>query len=94
MPDPLTHDKLEEAHYFLHSLLFTIHHPDEFRWNLNAFLQTCRSILYLAHSEPGKRDGFKVRYESADAELEKVPVIKCDRLSKLRRTRADAQPVE
>lgn len=75
-PVPGTHDKLEEAHYFLHGLLFAIHHPDEFRWNLNAFLQACRSVLYLSKSELKKRDGFADWWGSANDRLNKSPVVK------------------
>lgn len=75
-PAPATHDKLEEAHYFLHGMLFTIHHPDEFRWNLNAFLQACRSILYLAKADLRKLDGFGDWWSSASSELDQNPVVK------------------
>ena len=70
------HDKLEEAHYFLHGMLFTIHHPDEFRWNLNAFLQACRSVLYLAKSDLGGRDGFDDWWKAANAELDRYAAVK------------------
>jgi hypothetical protein len=75
-PVGATHDKLEEAHYFLHGMLFTIHHPDEFRWNLNAFLQACRSVLYLAKADLRRRDGFAEWWTSANAELDRNAVVR------------------
>jgi hypothetical protein len=75
-PARATHDKLEEAHYFLHGILFTIHHPDEFRWNLNAFLQACRSVLYLAKSDLRGRPKFTDWWTSANAKLDQSPVVK------------------
>lgn len=75
-PVPATHDKLEEAHYFLHGMLFTIHHPDEFRWNLNAFLQACRSVLYLVKADLRRREGFAEWWESANVELNGNPVVR------------------
>ena len=74
-PATATHDKLEEAHYFLHAMLLTIHHPDEFRWNLNAFLQACRSVLYLAKSEFGRLEGFPEWWKAANDELNQNPVV-------------------
>jgi hypothetical protein len=75
-PVAATHDKLEEAHYFLHGVLYTIHHPDEFRWNLNAFLQASRSVLYLAKADLRKREGFAEWWESANADLDASPVVR------------------
>jgi hypothetical protein len=44
-PLPLAHDRLEEAHYFLHQMLETYHHPHTFRFNTNAFLHALKSVL-------------------------------------------------
>jgi hypothetical protein len=35
-PVPSAHDKLEEAHYFIHELIVKYHDPDEFRYSLSA----------------------------------------------------------
>ncbi len=43
-PLELTHDKFGEAHFFIGRMLSEYHHPQPFRWNLNAFLQAFRSI--------------------------------------------------
>jgi len=50
-PLPATHDKLDEAHFFLHGVLDMIHEPDPFRWNLNAFLQALRSVDHMLRVE-------------------------------------------
>jgi hypothetical protein len=50
-PIPATHDRLKETHFFLHEMFWQIHHPDPFRWSLNAYLQAARSTLYVARKE-------------------------------------------
>ncbi len=57
-PIPATHDRLNESHYFLHDLIGQIHHPDPFRWSLNAYLQASRSVLFLARRELKAAAGF------------------------------------
>jgi hypothetical protein len=57
-PIPATHDHLKEAHYFLHDLVEHVHHPDPFRWSLNAYLQASRSVLLLATKELKAAEGF------------------------------------
>lgn len=37
-------DRRGEAHFFLHQVLVNTHEPDEFRWNLNAFVQSLASL--------------------------------------------------
>jgi hypothetical protein len=58
-----THDKFEEAHYFLHRTISTFHVPDEFRWNLSAFLQALYSVTWVAQKELAKRRGYKAWWE-------------------------------
>jgi hypothetical protein len=50
-PLPSSHDRLLEAHYFLHRLEKTYHHPDPFRYYLHAFIQAFRSTIELLVSE-------------------------------------------
>jgi hypothetical protein len=57
-------------------VLSTLHHPDEFRWNLNAFLQAGRTVLYLAKAELRRRDGFSDWLKTAGEELDRNPVVK------------------
>ena len=75
-PLPATHDKIEEVHYFLHRLLDEIHHPAEFRWNLNGFLQGCRSVLYLSRTELKDLPDFEVWWQKANAALHRSPTVK------------------
>ncbi len=57
-PIPATHDKFEEAHYFLHRMMKEFHEPEPFRWNLNAFLQALRSVTLMLQTELTHREGF------------------------------------
>lgn len=50
-PLPSSHDRLLEAHYFLHRLEKTYHNPDPFRFYLHAFIQAFRSTIELLASE-------------------------------------------
>ncbi len=61
-PLPATHDKFDEAHYFLHRSMREFHEPDAFRWNLNAFLQALRSVTLMLQSELQKQPNFKTWY--------------------------------
>ena len=57
-PVPSTHDKYDEAQYFLGKLLEHYHRPDEFQFNLNAFIQAIRNITFMLQSEENKPEGF------------------------------------
>lgn len=59
-----TDDKVQEAHYFLHRALTSYHSPEEFRWNLNAFLQALRSVTLYLQNELKETDGFDTWYET------------------------------
>ena len=48
---PGTHDRLEESKYFLLRMLATYHYPDEFRWNLHAFVQSINSFAQIGLME-------------------------------------------
>lgn len=50
-PVPSTHDKLTEAHYFIHRMLDAYHEPDGFRYNLSAFLQAAKSCVMILRKE-------------------------------------------
>lgn len=68
-PIPATHDKYDEAHYFLERMMREYHHPHPFRWNLNAFLQALRAVDYMIRSELAHTDGFQAWY---DAQIERT----------------------
>ena len=74
-PIPDSHDKLAEAHHFLHRMLETFHQPDEFRWNLSAFLQASRSVTLLLQAELGGREGFDDWYAPIRARLAGDPLL-------------------
>jgi hypothetical protein len=44
-PIPTTHDKLSEAHFFIHEMLDAYHEPNPFRYRLSAFFQAADSTL-------------------------------------------------
>lgn len=60
---PATHDKAQEAHYFLGRMMTEYHEPEPFRWNLNAFLQAARSVTLLLQKELAHDEGFAAWYE-------------------------------
>jgi len=74
-PIPSAHDKLGEAHYFIHELIKNYHFPDEFRYSLSAFFQAARSTTLMIQSElahyPGFDEWWKAKQElmKNDAEL-------------------------
>jgi hypothetical protein len=74
-PTPHTHDKLGEAHYFVHQMVDHYHEPDAFRYSLSAFLQAARNITFVLQSEMSGKVGFdefwKLRQEEmrANADL-------------------------
>jgi hypothetical protein len=74
-PIPSAHDKLAEAHYFIHDMLGNYHRPHEFRYSLSGFLQAARSTTLMLQSELRSRAGFDDWYAgrrqhlSTDADL-------------------------
>jgi|HubBroStandDraft_3_1064219.scaffolds.fasta_scaffold29643_2 hypothetical protein len=61
-PVPSTHDKYNEARYFFGKLLECYHQPEEFQFNLNAFIQAIRNITFMLQSEENKFEGFDEWY--------------------------------
>lgn len=58
-----TDEKLDEAHYFLHEMLNKYHDPAPFRYSLNAFLQSLRSVtLYLQREGRAEFENFGTWY--------------------------------
>lgn len=53
-PIPDTHAKFKEAAYFLGKCAEHYHAPEEFQFNLNAFIQSLRNITFILQNEPGK----------------------------------------
>lgn len=46
-----THDKFDEAHYFLSRMVETYHEPQPFRRNFDSFLQALRSVTFVMQRE-------------------------------------------
>jgi hypothetical protein len=59
---PNTHDKFEEAHYFLHMMINNYHDSDGFRFNMNAFIQALRNITFSLQSEKRNIPNFDTWY--------------------------------
>lgn len=76
-PIPATHDRLSEAHYFLHQMLDNFHFPYEFRFSLNAFLQSLRSTKFVLDKEAKNRDRKTVapKLKSWDKKLNQDPIM-------------------
>jgi hypothetical protein len=50
-PIPLTHDRLDEIHYWWHEMGRNYHEPDRFRYSLGAFVQAARSVTFMLQKE-------------------------------------------
>lgn len=75
-PIPSTHDKIAEAHYFLHEMIRQYHHPHPFRYSLSGFLQAARSSTLMAQVELAHRDGFKEWWDIRRARMAADPDLK------------------
>lgn len=68
-PIPSTHDKYEEAFYFLMQMVEHYHHALEFRFNLSAFIQAFRNITFMLQSEDNKPPNFEEWYKSKQEQM-------------------------
>jgi len=75
-PIPDTHQKFEEATYFLGKCAKHYHAPAEFRFNLNAFIQALRNTTFMLQNEPRKPEGFGSWYASKQAEMRQSDLLK------------------
>jgi hypothetical protein len=75
-PIPSTHAKCNEARYFLIECLFHYHYPQQFLFNLNAFIQAIRNITFMLQSEDAKPIGFKEWYEAKQKEMQNNPTLR------------------
>jgi len=64
---PSSHDKIFEAHHFIHQFILSYHDPNEFRFNLSAFFQSARSTTLMIQSELAHRPGFEAWWETQRA---------------------------
>ncbi|MFI0487204.1 hypothetical protein [Actinomadura sp. 9N215] len=58
-PLPMAHDRFEEAHWFLHQMMDTYHHPAIFRYSTNAFLSALKAVAEMLRTEM-KANGHEV----------------------------------
>lgn len=75
-PIPNSHDRFNEAHFYISEMLNNYHDPDRFRWNLNSFLQTLRNVTFTIQKELNQKQGFQKWYE------EQQNIMKSDELLK------------
>ena len=75
-PVPLAHDRLDEAHYFLHRMTekATYHRPNFFRYNTNAFLSALKAVDDMLLGEM-KRVGQSAWLQKRRDELRTDPVL-------------------
>jgi len=69
-----THDKFNEAHYFISQMVHTYHEPEPFGWNFDAFLQALRSVTFVMQKEL-KDMGIKDDWYQAEQEWMKKDKI-------------------
>lgn len=62
-------DRYQETHYFLSRIMGTYHQPDEFRWNLNAFLQALRNVTFIIQKVLSNEGGFTDWYEPQQEQM-------------------------
>ena len=63
------HDKIEESFYFLVSMGEYYHFPCVFRYNLNAFIQSLRSVTFLIQANKAKIPDFEKWYKIKQDEM-------------------------
>jgi len=75
-PIPSTHEKCNEARYFLTQCLLHYHTPQPFLYNLNAFIQAFRNITFMLQSEDCRPIGFQAWYEARREEMRQLPTLR------------------
>lgn len=68
-PIASTHEKYNEAIYFICKCLESYHKPDEFRYNINAFIQSFRNITFMLQSEENRPEFFDEWYTQKQEEM-------------------------
>jgi hypothetical protein len=64
-----THDKYNEAHYFLDQMMGEWHQPEPLRWSLNAFLQALRNVTFYLQKLLTPQEGFLAWYEAQQSRM-------------------------
>jgi hypothetical protein len=73
---PATVEKFTESHYFLIKMCEKYHFPLEFRFNLNAFIQSFRNISFVFKSEENKIENFEKWYAEKQEKMITDEVLK------------------
>ena len=75
-PLPETHDRFNEAHYFLELMMHQYHSPEPFRWNLNAFIQALRNVTFVMQAELKSTAGFSEWYTGQQTSMKQDPSLR------------------
>jgi len=73
---PNSHDKFNEAHYFINMMIENYHKPDIFGFNLNAFLQALRNVTFMIQSELSKLPKFDEWWEKQQDVMRSDPILR------------------
>jgi hypothetical protein len=71
-----TRDKLNEAKYFLEEMKRVSSDPNNFRYELTAFLAASRSITQIMQKEFSEKPGFNEWYTNKQREMGNEPILK------------------
>jgi len=75
-PIPDSHDRFNESHYNIGQMLENYHNPDIFRFNLNSFLQSLRSVTFILQKELSKKENFDTWYSSQQEIMKQDDLLK------------------
>jgi hypothetical protein len=75
-PIPSTYEKYREAVYFQQVMVGSYHLPDNFQFNLNAFVQALRNITFMLQSEENKPPTFNEWYAIKQEEMRKYDLLR------------------
>jgi hypothetical protein len=70
-----THDRFQEAHFWIHMLERYYHSSDPFRWHLNSFLRAAKEVPQLLLMELQNEKGFKAWFKEHKTKLEEDPLL-------------------
>lgn len=71
-----SHDKLEESYYFLLMMANSYHVADDFRFNLQAFIQSLRGVTFMLQNYKSKIPNFNDWYKEKQEEMKNNPCLK------------------
>lgn len=75
-PIPNSHDKFQEAHYYLEAMMKNYHAPDVFRWSLNSFLQSLRNVTFVIQKELKHTPGYEKWYGIQEQKMRQDKILK------------------